>query len=170
MIVCNWLELLKRQTGGPITWDDIVVGHDFGLLGSPEIQAWASAQGEGPLCRQLVNLQGEGLWCFEEALWAAASEATGKTPRPGGHRWAAAQDRWRVALLKDAMDAPLNPEALAVVVESIYERVGCPEDMLGLWKRPSPWQKLPSVADRAAIEDFLDRMGASYHPILPTVA
>lgn len=172
MIVSSWLELMKRQTPGPITWDEIVVGHDFDILGYTEIQAWATTQtsAERPLCRQLVNLRDEGLVCFEEALWAAAAEATGKAPRPGGQRWAAAQDRWRGALLRDAMEAYLSPEALAVVVESIYERVGCPEDMLHLWKRSTPWDKVTPVADRLAIEAFLDRLGADFHPFLPTVA
>jgi hypothetical protein len=168
MIISNWLELLKRQTTGPITWDEIIAGYDFGLLGIPEIQAWASTQSKEPLCRQLVTLQGEALIYFEEALWAATEKITGKTPRPGGKRWAAAQDRWRTALLLDALEAPLNTQALAVVVESIYERVGCPEDMLGLWKRPSPWEKLPAVADRDAIEAFLGRLGVQHYPILPT--
>jgi len=168
MIVSNWLELMKRQTAGPITWDEIVVGHDFGILGYSEIQAWATAQGEGPLCRQLVDLRGERLDYFEEALWAAASEATGKAPRPGGQRWAKAQDRWRVSLLRDAMEARLSPEALAVVVESIYDRVGCPEDMLHLWKRSSPWEKITPVANREAIAAFLERLEPE--PFLPTVA
>jgi len=170
MIVSNWLELMKRQTKGPITWDEIVVGHDFGILGTSEIQAWAAGQAPQPLCRQLVNLRDSGLEHFEEALWAAAAEATGKTPRPGGQRWAAAQDRWRVSLLKDAMEAGLSLEALAVVVENIYESVGCPEDMLHLWKRASPWEKVTPVADRDAIEGFLERMSADLHPFLPSVA
>jgi hypothetical protein len=55
------------------------------------------------------------------------------------------------------MEAPLSAEALAVAVESIYEKVGCPEDMLGLWQRPSPWEKKQGVADRKAITDFLKR-------------
>jgi len=135
----SWLALLDRQMGrgGPISFDDIVVGHDFGLLGCGEIQGWLRAQG------------------FEGPLWAACGEVTGKVPRPGGQRWARSQDRWRVALLKDILQAPLSMEALAVAVESIYERVGCPEDMLGLWKRPSPWEKKTGVANPEAILDFL---------------
>jgi hypothetical protein len=170
MIVSNWLELMQRQTPGPITWDEIVVGYDFGFLGHADIQAWATSHGEGPLCLQLINLRDDRLEFFEEVLWAAAAEATSKAPRPGGQRWAAAQDRWRISLLKDSMEASLSPEALAVIVESIYERVGCPEDMLHLWKRASPWEKVTPVADRDAIEAFLFRRGANYHPFLPTVA
>jgi len=48
----SWLALLDRQVGqgGPIGFDDIVVGHDFGLLGIGEIQDWLRALGTtGPL-------------------------------------------------------------------------------------------------------------------------
>lgn len=153
-----WLAILDRQGGAPIGWDELVVGYDFGLLSPAEIQGWLREQPlEGPLCRDLATLQGDRTLRFEEALWAACGEATGKVPRPGGKRWASAQDRWRVALLKDVMAAPLSAEALAVAVESIYEKVGCPEDMLGLWKRPSPWEKKQGVADRKAITEFLKR-------------
>jgi hypothetical protein len=171
MSISCWIELLKRQTPGPIGFDEIVVGYDFGLLSPPEIQAWVAVQAtNGPLCRQLVNLDETRMECFEASLWAACNEATGKTPRPGGRRWSAAQDRWRVALLKDALEATLSPEALAIVVENIYEKVGCPEDMLDLWSRPAPWQKLPAVANRAAIEAFLSKVNFSWFPLMPTAA
>jgi len=157
-----WLALLDRQVGAdaPIGWDDLVVGHDFGFLGTGEIQAWIRDEPlEGPLCRELAALAGDGLLRFEEALWAACGEATGKVPRPGGRRWAQAQDRWRVALLKDLMEAPLSAEALAVAVESVYERVGCPEDMLDLWTRTCPWENKRAVADRQKVLAFLRRRG-----------
>jgi hypothetical protein len=171
MILNHWIELLKRQTPGPVTFDEIVVGHDFGLFSPPDIQTWVALQGfQGPLCSQVVELHDEGMECFEGCLWAACAEATGKTPRPGGHRWANAQDRWRVALLKDAMEAPLTTEALAVVVENIYEKVGCPEDMLALWTRPAPWQKRQPMADRAAIAAFVAQKAAPWQPFLPTAA
>jgi len=157
------LALLERQSavGQPIGWDEIVVGHDFGLLDIGEIQAWLRARGPaGPLGEELFAFSEHRAIGFEKALWAACAEASGKVTRPGGKRWAAAQDRWRVALLQDAMASPLSAEALAIAVEGIYERVGCPEDMLGLWKRTSPWEKKPGVADRQAIEAFLrDRSG-----------
>ena len=160
MTQSSWLALLDRQGGldQPIGFDEIVVGHDFGLLGPAEIQGWLKDQAfAGARCGELARLAGEGLVRFEEVLWAACGEATGKVPRPGGQRWARAQDRWRVALLKDLLEAPLTAEALAVAVESIYERVGCPEDMLGLWQRPNPWEKKQGLADRKAIADFLRR-------------
>jgi hypothetical protein len=154
----TWISLLARQSTTPIGWDEVVVGHDFGLLLPEEIQRWALEQGfQGPGCQELAALDGERLSRFEESLWAACAECTGKVPRPGGNRWAKAQDRWRVALLRDALEAPLSPEALAIVVESIYERVGCPEDMLGLWQRHSPWQQRQGSADRSAIARFLRR-------------
>jgi len=154
----TWISLLARQSTTPIGWDEVVVGHDFGLLLPEEIQRWALEQGfQGPGCQELAALDGERLSRFEESLWAACAECTGKVPRPGGNRWAKAQDRWRVALLRDALEAPLSPEALAIVVESIYERVGCPEDILGLWQRHSPWQQRQGSADRSAIARFLRR-------------
>ena len=154
----TWISLLARQSTTPIGWDEVVVGHDFGLLLPDEIQRWILEQGfQGPCCQELAALEGERLSRFEENLWAACAECTGKVPRPGGNRWAKAQDRWRVALLRDALEAPLSPEALAIVVESIYERVGCPEDMLGLWQRHSPWQQRQGSADRSAIARFLRR-------------
>ena len=154
----TWISLLARQSTTPIGWDEVVVGHDFGLLLPEEIQRWALEQGfQTPGCLELAALDGERLSRFEESLWAACAECTGKVPRPGGNRWARAQDRWRVALLKDALESPLSPEALAVAVESIYERVGCPEDMLELWQRHNPWQAIPGRADRTAIDSFLRR-------------
>jgi hypothetical protein len=152
------LTLLARQSHGrpPIGWDEVVVGYDFGLLEPREIQDWALGQPHpGPRCLELEALDGERMAGFEAALWAACAEGAGKVPRPGGRRWARAQDRWRAALLQDALDAPLTPEALAVAVEAIYDRVGCPEDMLGLWRRTSPWQPLPADADRDEVVRFL---------------
>jgi hypothetical protein len=162
----TWISLLERQSRGnaPVGWDEIVVGHDFGILAPAEIQGWVLDQAvPGPQAHRLAWLAGADLAGFEEVLWAACAESTGKVPRPGGRRWSAAQDRWRVALLKDAMASPLSPEALAVVVESIYERVGCPEDMLGLWQRHSPWQQRQGSADRAAIARFLHRCEEHLH-------
>ena len=121
----TWISLLARQSTTPIGWDEVVVGHDFGLLLPEEIQRWALEQGfQGPGCQELAALDGERLSRFEESLWAACAECTGKVPRPGGNRWAKAQDRWRVALLRDALEAPLSPEALAIVVESIFDWPG----------------------------------------------
>jgi hypothetical protein len=155
-----WLSLLARQSPAGVTigWDEIVVGHDFGLLDAAEIQGWARSQADpGPCCLDLAALEGERLARFEEALWAACAEGAGKVPRPGGKRWARAQDRWRMALLRDALESGLSAEALAVAVEAIYDRVGCPEDMLGLWQRHSPWQGRQGGADRDAVVRFIRR-------------
>ena len=155
----TWLPLLLRQTAPgapPPSWDEMLVGHDFGLLSPEEIQGWVRDQ-DFPFesCRNLASLEGEGLTTFEKALWNAITEATGKAPRPGGTRWAKAQDRWRMALLKDALESPVSPEALAVLVEAIYEAVGCPEDMVELWRRPRGGQ---GTADREKVEAFLKRV------------
>ncbi len=158
MVIGNWLSLLARQTshGAPIGWDEVVVGHDFGFLKPEEIQGWVQDQAfVGEACEHLVSLRGAALEDFEMALWQASAEITGKAPRPGGRRWAQAQDRWRLALLKDALEAPLGAEALGIAVETIYECVGCPEDMLGLWRRADRWTKTPAAAERAAIQAFI---------------
>lgn len=160
MVIGNWLGLLERQSsvGTPIGWDEVVVGHDFGFLKPEEIQAWVKDQGfAGEACERLVTLGDAPREGFESHLWQASAEVTGKAPRPGGCRWAKAQDRWRVALLKDVLAAPLSAEALGIAVETIYECVGCPEDMLGLWKRSDRWAKTPAAANLPAIEAFLRR-------------
>ena len=155
-----WLPLLLRQScpEAPPGWDEMLVGHDFGLLAPAEIQDWVRARQEpGEACQALLALQGEDLAGFEKALWDAITEATGKAPRPGGQRWAKAQDRWRVALLKDALDSPVSAEALAVLVEAIYEAVGCPEDMLGLWRMSSIHDRTQASADHGKVQAFIHR-------------
>jgi len=72
---------------GPLTWDDLVSGYDFGFLTSLEIQI--TAIGDGPAVQRLRALEGSALRTFEAHLWAACAEAVGKTPRPridGGTR------------------------------------------------------------------------------------
>jgi len=144
------------QASSSLEWEDVIVGYDFNILVPADIQAWVRQSGfPGPLCSQLSQLSNEGLLQFEETLWAACLEASGALPRPGTQKWACAQDRWRKRLLREALKADLSPQALAQAVEEIYERVGCPEDMLGLWRHASPWQNAPAVAFRQEIEVFL---------------
>lgn len=139
-------------------WDDVIVGYDFGLLRPAEIQAWILARGEaGPACAALTALTGEMPAEFEALLWKAGAEATGKAPRPGATRWSLAQDRWRVALLQDALALAEGEAALASRVEDIYETVGCPEDMLGLWRRNPGLRGGPAHADRDAVQTFIRR-------------
>jgi len=160
MVIGNWLALLQRQSPNlePIGWDEVVVGYDFGFLKPEEIQSWVRDAGfTGEHCSHLAALVDPELITFEACLWRAAAEIPGQAPRPGGQRWAKAQDRWRAALLRDLLEAPLSLQALGIAVETLYERVGCPEDMLGLWSCPSPWQKGIPVAKPGAIEIFLQR-------------
>ncbi len=153
-----WLEILHRQTPGPLGWDDILVGHDFGFLSPEEIQSWARSRPiQGEAASRLAALRGEELEAFEPALWAACLEATGKVPRPGDRRWLAAQDRWRLALLKDLLATDLTPKALAIAIEALYERVGCPEDMLALLSPSVAWAGKAAVVDPLAVAAFLDR-------------
>jgi hypothetical protein len=111
----------------------------------------------GEAASRLAALRGEELESFEPALWAACLEATGKVPRPGDRRWLAAQDRWRLALLKDLLATDLTPKALAIAIEALYERVGCPEDMLALLSPSVAWAGKAAVVDPLAVAAFLHR-------------
>jgi len=140
---------------GPLTWDDLVTGYDFGFLTSLEIQI--AAPGEGLAIQRLRALEGSALKHFEAHLWAACTEAMGKTPRPGSSRWSQAQDRWREALLREALATETTAAQLAARVERLYEQVGCPEDMLGMLKPSQAWSGTPATVDPAAVQRFLDR-------------
>jgi len=144
-----------RTAHGEPTWDDLVTGHDFGFLSIAEIQAW-TPEG-GPAALRLRTLTGEGLRTFEAHLWAACAEAVGKTPRPGSARWAEAQDRWREALLREALATESTASQLAAKVERLYEQVGCPEDMLGMLRPSQPWSGTPATVDPQAVQRFLHR-------------
>ena len=140
---------------GPLTWDDLVTGYDFGFLTSLEIQL--AAPGAGEALQRLRTLEGSALRDFEAHLWAACVEAVGKTPRPGSSRWARAQDRWREAVLRDALATESTPAQLARSVERLYEQVGCPEDMLGMLRPSQGWSGIPATVDPSAVQRFLDR-------------
>jgi len=153
----HWLELLERHAspGECPGWDDMIVGYDLGFLSSEVILGWVLRRFPGvEACQPLLAQAGTELLDFKAALWDACLENTGKVPRPGNLRWERAQDRWRLALLKDALEAPLTLRALALAVEAVYELVGCPEDMLELWTRTGPKGK---EANLPAIGAFLDR-------------
>lgn len=140
---------------GPLTWDDLVTGYDFGFLTSLEIQV--TATGDGPAVQRLRALEGSALRTFEAHLWAACAEAVGKTPRPGSARWSQAQDRWREALLREALAMDTTSDQLARTVERLYEQVGCPDDMLGMLKPSQRWSGTPATVDPSAVQQFLDR-------------
>lgn len=153
-------EVLRMHSSGPVLvpteWEEIIAGYDFGLLTPGAILTWArDLDLPGPAGQRFLRMKEDDLEHFEESMWAACLEATGGLPRPGTQKWAEAQDRWRKALLREAVTHDQSPEALALAVEDIYERVGCPEDMLGLWRRSTPWQHAPSVAHREDVEAFL---------------
>lgn len=155
----RWTRLLHRlsATAAPIGWAEVVAGYDFSLLGVDEVQGWVGAQGfEGEACRRLLALQGDELLDFEERMWEACTDCMGRVPRPGELLWARAQDRWRLALLREALEADLTEPALAQAIESIYECVGCPDDMLGLWGRRSPWQGRSERVHFDALWAFLE--------------
>ena len=144
-----------RRTHGEPTWDDIIAAQDFSLLTLAEIQAWAP--GEGTAAQRLRALSGEALRTFEAHLWAACAEAQGKTPRPGSTAWSRAQDRWREALLREALLTDSTAAQLARTVERLYEQIGCPEDMLVMLRPSQVWSNTPATVDPAAVQRFLDR-------------
>lgn len=150
----NPLDAFLLFVGRP-TWDDLVAGYDFGFLTSLEIQAEAS--GQGPAVQRLRSLEGSALRTFEAHLWAACVEAVGQTPRPGTDRWSRAQDRWRTAVLREALATESTRRHLARRVEQLYEQVGCPDDMLCMLQPSQPWSGLPATVDPAAVQRFLDR-------------
>ncbi len=140
---------------GSLNWDDLVAGYDFGLLSSLEIQS--QAPGEGLAVQRLRALEGSALLTFEAHLWAACAEAQGVTPRPGSLRWAQAQDRWREALLREALATDCTNAQLAQAVERLYEQVGCPEDMLAMLRPSQAWSGTLATVDPRAVKAFLDR-------------
>jgi len=140
---------------GPLGWDDLVTGYDFGFLSSLEIQI--EATGDGPAVQRLRYLEGSALRDFEARLWEACVEATGKTPRPGSTRWERSQDRWREALLRQALATETTSAQLARSVERLYEQLGCPEDMLGMLRPSQAWSGTPATVDPHAVNTFLQR-------------
>ncbi len=152
------LDTFRTHLGEP-GWDDVVVGHDFGFLEPSEVRAWIQA-----LDLAAVPLETDPR-PFEAALWAACAQATGRAPRPGSLRWAQAQDRWRLALLREALATEATVPGLARHVERLYEQVGCPEDMLSMFRPSQPWSGLPARLDMAAVLRFLDRSGFRIEPI-----
>ncbi len=144
-----------RVCFGSFTWDDLVTGYDFGFLNPGEIQR--EAAGDGHAVQRLRALEGEALKTFEAHLWAACAEAVGKTPRPGSSRWSEAQDRWREAILREALSTDSTTAQLAQSVERLYDQVGCPEDMLSMLKPSQRWAGIPATVDPTAVQRFLDR-------------
>lgn len=153
--------MFKRFNPGPVSWEDVIVGYDFSFLEALDIQTWVREMGfSGEAVEALLALEGPRLLDFEAHLWRACAEQRGKTPRPGNIHWIGAQDRWRMALLKDALAMDLTPAALAKTLEVIYERVGCPEDMLTLFSPAAAWTGKAPTADLPALGAFIRRLDA----------
>nr|WP_320131797.1 hypothetical protein [uncultured Holophaga sp.] len=142
-----WIRIFTRhlEPGAELSWEDLLVGYDFSLVSPLTLLAWAAEQaGKGPALQTFQAMRPDDPG-FEAALWEACMETSGTLPRPGHLRWERAQDRWRLALLREVLDAPLEPRALGAAVEAIYERVGCPEDMLGLWNAREGEAERPGI-------------------------
>ena len=166
MIHLSALELLRQHAPLPFGWDEVVVGYDFGILSIREIQDWLRTVGPlGLEGQRTANLEGPELLSFEASLWAACSEALGiREPRPGLTRWARAQDLWRTALLKEALAWPLESADFAEAIETIRDRVGCPEDMHGLVKTGCAWAGTVASVERSAVVTFVEKLE---HRLLP---
>ncbi|HEX9083065.1 MAG TPA: hypothetical protein VF768_12365 [Holophagaceae bacterium] len=154
--------LTFRTFLGELRWEDVIVGHDFGFLDPAQIQAWSE--------HRFPSAPGSLLHAgdprdFEARLWTACAEATGRTPRPGSARWAEAQDRWRLAFLREALATESTLPQLAQRVERLYEQVGCPEDMLGMLRPSQSWSGLPARLDTRALADFLRRFDPCPAPV-----
>lgn len=149
-------------------WDDLLVGYDFSLLTASEIQAWVSCMvHRGPAADRLALLEGEDLLGFEACLWEACLEATGRTPRPGNVRWIAAQDRWRMALLKELLSHDHTAHGLAERIETLYGLVGCPEDMLDMFSPAQGWSRKPATVHPHGVTSFLHRLEhLGYDPLV----
>lgn len=65
-----------------------------------------------------------------------------------------------MALLREAVATVSSSEALACEMERIYDQVGCPEDMLGLWTH-ARGQQHPPAAHQEALQAFLHRLAPS---------
>lgn len=160
----RWLALaLWTSDFGPAGWPEVVAGYDFGLLGTADIQRWLRRRGvRGEAGAALLALSGARLVDFEATLWAACAEETGAVPRPGSRAWSRAQDRWRRALLREAVAQDRGEAVLAQAIEGIYDAVGCPEDMLDLWCYRPPWQEPALRVNFEALYSFLgDRAAAA---------
>ncbi len=157
MIYLNTMELLRRHTSLPCGWNEVVVGYDFGILSVREIQDWIHAESSwGPAAEEAAKLEGQDLLRFESCLWAAYAEAmeTG-VPRPGHLQWTLAQDLWRITLLKEVLDWSLSEGEFGEAIETIFNRMGCPEDMLGFLKLSRGWAGRPASADHPAVAAFI---------------
>ena len=166
MTYLNALELLRRHTSLPFGWAEVVVGYDFGILSIREIQDWIRTTAPlGPEAERVIDLEGPELLRFEETLWAACAEATGlRVPRPGHQRWAIAQDLWRTALLRETLRWPLDDFEFGEAIETIIERVGCPDDMSDLLKTGYAWASKTVTAERSAVEAFVNNLEQRYLP------
>ncbi len=151
---------LAHHLGQPPTWMDVVTGFDYGFLTRAEVQAWARAHDPNPqfhpACHRLAMIDPE-VENFQNALWDSCVEAQGSVFRIGQTRWLQSQDRWRVALIQEALEGDLSLHALAIALERIYDAFGCPDDMLHLWRRRAPWEKGVQAVDLPALQAFLAR-------------
>ncbi len=155
------IHILQRHTTGAIRWSDLRVGLQLGFLSALELQTWLRSRDiSGPGIASLLALPPVDDGAFEGAIREACLESEGHIPFPGHTAWQQAQDRWRLAWMRELLSQDHTPTTLARAVEGLFDQLGCPEDMLSFLRPEPKWRKLPSRVDPHAVSAFLGRMTA----------
>ena len=155
------LHILQRHTAGPVRWPEVRVGLQLGFLSALELQTWLRARGvSGPGAASLLALPPVDDGAFEGALREACLESEGRVPFPGDTAWQQAQDRWRLAWMRELLSQDHTPTTLARAVEALFDQLGCPEDMLSFLHPQPSWRRLPPRVDPYAATVFLGRATA----------
>ena len=155
------MQILQRHTVGAIRWPELRVGLQLGFLTAAELQSWLRTQGvTGPSAAALLALPPVDDGTFEVAFRKACREAEGVVPFPGHTSWQKAQDRWRLAWMRELLSQDHTTTTLARAVEALFDQLGCPEDMLSFLQPEPSWRKLPPRVDPYAATAFLGRMTA----------
>lgn len=155
------LQILQRHTPGALRWSELRVGLALGFLSVLELQAWLRVRGAGgPAEAKLLALPPVDDGAFEGALREACLEREGRVAFPGDAAWQQAQDRWRLAWLRELLSQDHTPTTLGRAVEALFDQLGCPEDMLSFLRPEPKWRRLPPRVDPHAATAFLGRMTA----------
>lgn len=155
------LQILQRHTSGAVRWSELRVGLQLGFISAVELQGWLRVRGvSGPGAASVLALPPVDDGAFEGAIREACQESEGRVPFPGDTSWQQAQDRWRLAWMRELLSQDHTPVTLARAVEALFDQLGCPEDMLSFLRPEPSWRKLPPRVDPYAATAFLGRMTA----------
>ena len=155
------IQILQRHTSGAIRWPELRVGLQLGFLTAAELQGWLRIRGvSDPGTASLLALPPVDDGTFEGAVREACLESEGQVPFPGHTSWQNAQDRWRLAWMRELLSQDHTPTTLARAVEALFDQLGCPEDMLTFLHPQPSWRRLPPRVDPHAATLFLGRASA----------